>query len=399
MHQYTDVSIEDLFSTKSLQNIIENISSLIHHDMVITNREGVICAATRKDRIGIVNTKVREMIEANGDHHVVDTNLNNTEFRPGINLPIRYEGTPVGSVGITGVPEEVKVLASVVQALVQQQLKDLVYHINIAEKNRVLSNFVYSWIFKGNYQDKAEFETRSRHLNINVHLPRVISIIDLSSFEGYGTDTFLDQLSDRVQQYVEERLRQLNRQHIATIISSRIVALLNVNSTEAAKTIAENLQADIQQRFGLKCAIGISSPFLQLSDIRNSYEASKLACEASRNSKDRTIFCFDLFELELVVSTIERNYKSQVFEHFFSQYKSEEQIEETLELIMCYIQNNRSISAVSEQMNLHKNTVQCRLNKIHELTGYNPRDAKDLAYMYIVALMHKTGVNRASFPQ
>ena len=178
MDKYTDYSVENLFELKSLQDIVDNVSALVQHDLVIANSGGIIIAATSRDRIGLTNPEVREMIRLNKDSHVVHLGVNDSVFRPGINLPIRYENKSVGAIGVTGTPEEVKEIASLVRALVQLQLADLATKASMAERKRIISDFVYNWIHKGTAAQRDEFLLRSRSLGLDLTVPRVIFLMD-----------------------------------------------------------------------------------------------------------------------------------------------------------------------------------------------------------------------------
>lgn len=382
-------SIEDLFQLNSLQTIVDEVGSLIKHDLVICNRRGVIIAATQRDRIGITNENVREMIESNGEQHIVPVSNNESFFRPGINLPVRYEKSPVGAVGITGNPDEVQDFGRLIQAMVQQQLQDLVYQRNLGEKKRIISDFVYSWLYKGSSQKKKEFMIRSRSLGIDINVLRVICIIDTR----YGTDgaVLLDKTADKIYQLIENRLTNIDKKNVVTVLDNRITVLLHTDATEVAHTTMEHLRYEINRTFRVLCPIGISNPFVNIDDAKTQYEVAKQACRIAAGKASKSIVIFNSYDLEPLISSIKREDRKRVYGHFFRNYHSSEQIYEALHVLECYIDCNRSITGVAKRLNLHKNTVQFRLDKIRDLTGYNPREARELAYMYLIILIHKLG--------
>lgn len=400
MFDYPEGSIESLFQIKSLQAIVDNVGSLIQRDMVISNKNGVIVAATRRDRIGVTNQEVKRMLETNGNYHIVEKASDDSFFRPGINLPIRYENTPVGAVGITGKPSEVKEFSRLVQAMVQQQLYDIQYQVSVNERKRIISDFVYCWIYKGTYQDADEFAARSKALGLDINIPRVICLIDCCICEELNHTSSPDQTNDRIHQFVETRLKQREGKHVVTMLSNRITVLLDTSSTDAARRIMTDLQNEIEQYFGVICAIGISSPFQNFIDAKSHYDVARIACNASvrrlEEYKEKNICAFGSYDLEPLVSTLSREDKSRLLDHFFRNYKTPEAIEETVQLLEQYIDCNRSISEVALRLNMHKNTVQCRLDRIFDLTGMNPRNMKDLAYMFIIILIYKFNAGHES---
>ena len=388
MLTYTHDSIENLFQLASLQAIVDNTGSLIHHDMVISNKLGKIIAATARERIGRVNEELRKVLANDGDQHIVTIN-SQTGFRPGINLTLRYENRPVGAVGVTGDPDEVAELAPLIRAMVQQQIYDLSRQISIGEHRRIISDFVYSWLYKSTPNNQLEYELRGRTLGINITLPRVICIIDSRDYENPESIATLDQTGEHIFQYVERRLQSLDEENIVTMLNNRITILLHANNSKDAYTCMLELQKNIQYHFGIRCAVGISSPYHHFSNAQNRYEVARQACRTSMRQAEKSIFIFGPYDLESLLSTINPEDEERLYRHFFREFKSEEQIKEAIMLLENYILCNRSISEVSVRMSMHKNTVQSRLDKIQALTGYNPRDAKDLAYIYVITLIHR----------
>lgn len=52
-------------------------------------------------------------------------------------------------------------------------------------------------------------------------------------------------------------------------------------------------------------------------------------------------------------------------------------------LINLYSKYNGSITKIADELFLHKNTIQYRLNRIKELTGYDPRAIKDFIVLWL----------------
>jgi glycosidase len=71
------------------------------------------------------------------------------------------------------------------------------------------------------------------------------------------------------------------------------------------------------------------------------------------------------------------------FSHYVLGDIEETEKEQVKELIYTYIKANGSIKSASEELYVHKNTFQYRLNKVKEQLGYNPRNLEDLIILYI----------------
>ena len=60
---------------------------------------------------------------------------------------------------------------------------------------------------------------------------------------------------------------------------------------------------------------------------------------------------------------------------------SDKEIDDFQVVFDSYTRHNGSITHSADELFLHKNTLQNRLNKIARMTGYNPRDLSDYAVL------------------
>ena len=206
-------------------------------------------------------------------------------------------------------------------------------------------------------------------------------------------DTLIDQTTNRVFDYIEKRLTRLNEKNIVTMLDGRITVLMCCeHDSEAAKQMKE-YQEDVYQQFGVRCAIGASNVFHHFENAKSRYIAAKQACKVSLANPQKPITVFRPYDIEMLIFSMNIDRCIRFYTYFFRNYKNQEQIQEDTKLLDLYIQHNRSISAVAEEMNMHKNTVQCHLDKFYSLTGLNPRNAKDLAYISLIITIGKHWVN------
>ncbi|HIU15255.1 MAG TPA: helix-turn-helix domain-containing protein, partial [Candidatus Ventricola intestinavium] len=58
-------------------------------------------------------------------------------------------------------------------------------------------------------------------------------------------------------------------------------------------------------------------------------------------------------------------------------------------LILSLYRHNGSITKTASERFIHKNTVQYKLNRIAEMTGYNPRDWLNIPLFYLAILFRE----------
>lgn len=373
--------IENLVSVKELQAIVEKTGTLIQKNVAIWNSDGFIIAATLKNRMGVFSEQIKKMIETEDDVLLIEEKEKGTSLQPGINLLVRYEKIPVAIVGVTGKPDEVKIYGKLIQAFVQQQITSAKKQREQDEYLHHLNQFIYNWAVKGIDEDDTSFAIKGQILNINVNSPRIACVIaPENEFELFDV---------KLQKYIEDKISKINKQHIFTRLSNQLVILLQLKTTDEAKELIEEIYTSVKSAFSFKCAIGIGCVAKKSTDVKFSYEMASMACKVSKNTLNNNIIVFG-YNMELLVSTVSPTYKQVVFNHIFRNYKTIKQIEESAALIKHYVESNRSIKKIAKDLFLHENTIQNRLNRIYELTGYNPRNSKDLVLLYTTSLFYET---------
>ena len=89
----------------------------------------------------------------------------------------------------------------------------------------------------------------------------------------------------------------------------------------------------------------------------------------------KTICLFSSFDFKLLISSVNKPIRQQIFNSVYRNFMSDNQISASIHLLRSYVENNHSIARTAEELFIHKNTVQTQLNRIYERTGYNPRDS------------------------
>jgi carbohydrate diacid regulator len=84
----------------------------------------------------------------------------------------------------------------------------------------------------------------------------------------------------------------------------------------------------------------------------------------------------EIFQSELS-GNIKREYISRIFKDC-----SLEEIEQWIGLLNIFYEEEGSIAATAQRLFIHKNTLQYKLNKIKERTGYDPRSIRYSSLFY-----------------
>ena len=102
---------------------VEQISTYTDYNVNIMNEKGIIIASRDTGRIDSYHETAHKMIKSRQDMIAVTDNESYLGVKNGVNLLV-YEGkTPVGVVGVTGVPEKVQEIALIIKMALESMLR------------------------------------------------------------------------------------------------------------------------------------------------------------------------------------------------------------------------------------------------------------------------------------
>jgi carbohydrate diacid regulator len=123
--------------------------------------------------------------------------------------------------------------------------------------------------------------------------------------------------------------------------------------------------------------IGVGQPTSYDRLYKSLQQAEKASSVKSCKSK---IVFEDELRLDLLMNDVKNETKELFVERTIAPIMKDEILFETLKV---WIENNMSNQKASEQLYIHKNTIQYRLKKIEELTNLKLNQLHDLVLLYV----------------
>src|SRR5690606_15692909 len=230
-------------------------------------------------------------------------------------------------------------------------------------------------------------------LGINVHLPRVAILINLNDFNDFiysklkstqanvEGELEIQKYRRTIQKTIESHFKYEKQDIIIPSGSSRYVLLLTIDPNLDSKTQKESIVSRLEQirtaiksKYRIDTSIGIGRFHAEMTGVPKSHkEAKRAAAIASKNNR---IEFYDQLGLESFIEEISAESRYDFIERIL-RIKEYPEMEQLLETAEAFFQSNQSINETADKLYVHKNTVQYRLKKIKELTGYDPRKFQD----------------------
>lgn len=386
--------------------IVNELENIIGKNINFMNNEGCIIASVDPNRIGTIHEGALEVIQTNQEYFVItDNELKGT--KQGINLPIRLHNKIVGVIGITGTEEEVKKYGTVIQKMTEILIKESYLEEHILLEKKARDTFFEEWL-KGDIENKKLFTSRGWMLGINVHLPRVVVVVDFVGFHEYlyqnlKTSEFSMELEFKLQKLrakllhvIEEFFKYEQQDFVLSHEASKFVLLISVDIKRDIKYQKQTLRSRLQQlkkiisdQFELMPVIGVGSLYEDMTGLRESYKEATRAVRQAKKEND--IVFYNELGLESLIDEIPIQYRQDFMKQIIP-FVEEQNANQLIETLNSFFRHNQSINEASENLFIHKNTLQYRLRKIKDMTGYDPRKFTDAVLLYVALMLFRSRV-------
>ncbi|MEN1969837.1 sugar diacid recognition domain-containing protein [Lentibacillus sp. N15] len=370
-------------STKLAQAIVFDMKEIIKQDINYINTDGIIIASTNKNRIGSFHGGGKKVSETS-DNLIIRYDGEYQGSRKGINLPIYFDSKIVGAIGITGESHEVEKYAAIIKRMTELLIKDA-YMTDLKNKEKENQRIIIEELLFSGKQNTRSILNQLKVFNILENLSRVIVISEIcgESYNLICSNSKIKNIFDyKLVKYPKNFMMQNKNRIIMVLEDSKDLAYI---LKDIAKIVHEN--------YGLKLKFGVGTIENDLSKMRDSYEKALVALNWSLFNKSEYIKFYNDIDVEMIVENISKNVQEE-FSNKIIGNLDDNDIAEYEQIIILFEKYNGSIKQISSEMFIHKNTLQYKLNKLHNITGYDLRRYRDFMVLKLAYLFVKNERNR-----
>ncbi|ADO59291.1 MULTISPECIES: sugar diacid recognition domain-containing protein [Paenibacillus] len=330
-------------SERQAQDIVDKMMKDIPYNINIMNERGIIIGSGESERIGTIHQgavqalETEKMIEVWQDGHYE---------KKGTNEPIVIHHELVGVIGISGNPDEVRPFCNIVKTTVSLLIEQRISLEHLAhEANRKKSVLEMLLNHQGAYTQKIKKEAAQYHIDLLLKTSAVY-VKHLPSDPAH-----LAELSNILMQHPSFRMEE----------DSYLILIQNQEPT------AKLLEPLVRSHPDVLLAIS-----RQEHSIANVYMQAKSAMNVLLALRP-PVQIVSFVEVEFLVKLSQTNLTNTI--HLVS--KLEDTVD-LLDTLRSFINHNGSVSFTADELNIHRNTLQYRLKRIHTLTGKDPRNLLQL---------------------
>lgn len=377
---------------KQMQKIVEELEGTIQKNINIMDETGCIIASSDLSRIGTYHSGAQRVIRQKLDELVISDADEYAGAKNGINLPIIIEEKIVGVVGITGEKEEVQILGKIIQKMTKILIMDSYQNIQKKNMENMRNNFLFSWLFGNDDSGESEenLQLRGKLLGIDIDFDRVVVVFGVIEKKLHAQPKDAEDEQRLYDQVIREIKRCLKKEanHLVCQIGTKIIGFFHGSDQQEILKYAQEIIYNVEKQYSCQLYAGVGAVGTNRLEIRRSYREADTACNLAMRLKNKKIKVYSDVDIELLLENISKQDRELFVKRIFKDCEEEETVR-WVQLLRCYSENNGSITKTAEDLYIHKNTLQYRLNKLKEATGYDPRNIVESIPLYIAMLIYE----------
>jgi carbohydrate diacid regulator len=320
------------------QKIVSEMMAVVPYNINVMDEKGVIIGSGDINRIGNLHEGAQKVINT---QHMNEVYEEEGRMKPGVNEPIIINDKVIGVIGITGHPDEVRRFSRLVRVtavlLIEQARIDEETQNRRLNKQKFYHELVHR---KMEYDDR--FRERAKDYGIDLSKKcRAILIDGNINSQGFKS------LCNKYPHYCELDNKK---------------AVFFSTSAQTYKALLEDLKSSKEIK---KISVGEEESIAAVS-----LENAELAMEFGIKIKPSALI-YNYEELKFFIH-ISHDNKTSILSLISNLDKAGNKLE-LIQTIQAYVEENGDINNVANRLNIHRNTLNYRLDRIKQLTGKNPK--------------------------
>lgn len=399
-----------MLNGRHCQNIVDTASDIIGYSILITGNDGIVMASSEKERIGVLHEASLDVISSGCQlFHNEKQAMVFKGTRPGTTIPIVINGEVIGTIGITGKPQEISKYGILIKKLAEVFLKDQLEIESARYLDQSRQNLLRELItYDPNTMDEKAVLNHGLILGYELLLPRCAVLIEIfHTANAQKEDTRRNHLSPTtlngdtfhvgniatIKQFFGHRQDLCvclgdNKYIIFTYLGKDPEQIDDMKWVQLLKDKCSKLLSAFRNS-GSAIWIGIGSKACTLLDLRDSYnDAHQAIYIAKRRVKPDVQYINDVY-LEKLILSIPKHFCKHLFEEIVDPLTQLKDGNDLINMIIRLCENKFNFAQTARDLNVHKNTLSYRFNKLRDITGFDGNDFNSMIALYIVITYYK----------
>ena len=360
------------------QQIANEITDVIGHNVLITDQSGIVVGSGDESRVGQFHEASVEVVRSRRTiAHSVDDVRDLVGTLPGVTIPLVIDDEVVGTVGLSGSPEEVVQFGLVVRRqteILMQEAARIGSRVTHERATADLLREICEWHHSG--VAKATLVRRGRDLGHDLSVPRRIVLIQR---DNAPTEGDFEPVVHAVDSVLGSGARPIAR-------LARMVIAIAMLDDEVARCCDELIAATDARGVGVRVAVGsVGAGISELNlSARDAFDALKLGPIVNPG---KAIHHVDEVRLQQALSVVPIDSRTRLVRGVLAPLLVDREWSALRSTLIAWGDCAFNMTRAADRLHVHRNTLIYRLNKITRILGRKLDEPGLAAALYVTCVI------------
>lgn len=385
-----------MLNTSVAQSIVDRTMSVLNVNVNIMDVHGTVIAAGDPSRIGTFHCAAADVIATGRKKSVTAEEAARMDsVEQGVTQPIVYKGAIIGALGMTGEPSYVEkyVELAVLSAqliIEQEEMKQRGFQEQRVRESVLLDLFTGRCL-----EDPEIFRQRLSFLNHHWEHPQRLLAARLEALEDQTDLIRCQQLKDRLTDLIA-RYRIHGSGMVGCFLHQRLALLLPERESGRSDgaweaELSEFVQL-LRSETGGRVLLARDALCRDWREVPAAFLRAKGTLEVAwRRAGAGPVVSSEGYLAEYTLLQLPAPVRSEFWRSVLGRLLrgKPDQRDLSLHTLQVYYQNDMNAQKTAEELFIHRNTLNMRLNKIREQTGYAPQKFRDAFVLRMAMLLQE----------
>lgn len=384
------MGISEVLNMEFCDKLVRSASLTIGHNVLLTDDCGVILASADNTRLGSLHEASISVLKSGKmkyHGHSEAQRLSGTF--PGVTIPILMGTQVVGTIGITGAPEEISRYALLIQQLAQLFLSFQQQRQSTSEQERQRQRLLGEIISYNRLTSDPETVSSSAYaLGINLNLPRAVVVLRFDPAKRTLTDELILARLERAFPSPQDLVCPHGEGFFI------LIPALSAQSDLSMEDALEKRLLELETAFSTDhqpVKIGIGEPAKSVEELHTSYENAQFALRVLEHRSLRPSHCLAHREalLERLAVSLPESVCQAARRSRFQPIWDAKKRAEIDQLIEAWVLLRFNFTLTAQALHIHKSTLVYRFQMFHTLYGLDLYDPDSVLALYLLLLRER----------
>ncbi|WP_409254051.1 CdaR family transcriptional regulator [Bacillus sp. SCS-153A] len=369
--------------------IIQKLTNSMNYNINIMDDQGVIIASSDPKRVDSIHEGAIEVQK--WKKPIIIESEESSRFlgaREGVNLPIEFLNEIIGTVGITGKPEQVLELAQMTKITVELMLQQAY----LQQQAQFEQQQLHSWMMELMNPDSFDEKKLANHAKhfLKLDLEKVFAVILVEVPALSSLDPLKDLMKrNRLWNEINENIKLYLQETAFMDITHEGLIIIGVelppykSQVQLIEAFFNKLMKRNKKLYA-ETRIAAGGRYSFVSGIRKSYfEASQSLNLMKKFMEYKNISHIDEWGLIKLLDEVPVSFRRG----FMEQYDIEKLPPELFNTLQALFDSDHNLTLTAKNLHIHRNTLAYRLESIHQIMNLNPKSMNDLVILKILLLL------------